>query len=338
MLSADDIELRRGKITSSSIAAIMGIDPCCTPLKAWSRITGRDDGVVSPAVQARFDRGHILEGGLIDYATRRVGAMLDAELIGVDRPPTITGPAPWAADSADAIASVRYEDGTTERFGVEAKTVGGETGWLWGEDLTQDVPEYVAQQCHWHMWHHDVDTVAVPVLLGVGLEIRLLFVRRDEQKLRDLVERAHGWWERHVATDAPPEPTSGTDLPLIERLRAATTPSPISDADGSMSEAVRSLAKLRADAKVLQVLEQEAKLAIANVMGEHEVLLGPWGSVTWRRNKNREVVDWQAIAMRWLVGLPHDERTRVLEEHRSSRPGDRVMRIRLREEDEHEQR
>lgn len=327
MLTAEDLELRKGKISSSTVAAIMGVDPYCSPMRAWARITGRDDEQVDEATQRRFNRGHILEPALIEYARQRVGDMLGAS-VSTAHSPTISR-CEWAADSIDAVLHVRSAD-IDEHLGVEAKSVAGPPAALWGLDMTHDVPEYVAQQCYWHMWHHELDTVVVPVLLADGLDLRALFVRRDDGKLNDLIGRAYDWWERHVRGDVAPAPMDGDDVSILERLyRTAPAGQTLADPSGELAQAARRLALARRDRKLAEIEEEAAKLEIANAMREHDSMIGPYGIVTWKREKSRMVTDYEALAQEFLAQCSTEDARSAIERHTVEVSGKRPMRVRL---------
>lgn len=184
---------RIGRVTSSSIAEIMGMSPYGTPLTAWERITGRYEVPSSKAME----RGTALESAVLKWCASKV-----ATSGGYTEGKTVFDPDDGRlADTPDA-----YVWTTEGRRIVEAKTVaqGGESKWGVG------IPEHVWVQCQWHLMFDDsIDCCLVPVLFGgFNFRFELYEAPRSEQFIVGMRAAAIDFLDRFVETDERPPVTN----------------------------------------------------------------------------------------------------------------------------------
>jgi predicted phage-related endonuclease len=119
------LALRKGRMTSSLVAAALGMNEDMTPLEAWLAITGRDDFDGNKATL----RGTLLESPVLDYPTR--GGRLKRKPA-----PFVRHRNGWSADSADCVYV-----GEGGRFVGEGKTVAQGGADAWGAEGTDEIPE-----------------------------------------------------------------------------------------------------------------------------------------------------------------------------------------------------
>jgi hypothetical protein len=69
-------------------------------------------------------------------------------------------------------------------------------------------------------------------------------------------------------------------------------------------------------------LAQEVK----KIIGETSGIVGPWGKITWRSNKDSEKTDWKAIVDELVAGNDYDDIIKeLINKHTSIKKGARVF-------------
>lgn len=296
MLTAEDHALRRGRVTGSTAAAILGLDPYCTPLGAWLRITGRETDD-DESTRARFRRGHVLEPALMQFAAEEIAADTGAT-VAIDKPGTIVHSSiPWAACSIDAVFIARPgaravvdldelevpDAAHVSIYGGEAKTVDQSHAWAWGEPWTDQIPAHVAVQCTWEILHYpDVDAIVIPVLIGAGLDLRCYVWTRQPELEAACVDVLDAWHRRHVIGDEPPplQPKDASVLATVWRASGRVHPD-----DPRIRDLVRVDCAARATIAAAEKERDAVRVAIAGILQDATECRGAWGSVTWRQNR-----------------------------------------------------
>lgn len=294
-LTADDKALRIGKITGSTAAAALGLDPYCTPLGAYLRIIGEhpDDAEDNDDERAR---GHVLEPALIGWGAEQL-ARETGSIVAVDRPGTIVHPSiPWAAVTPDALLTARKAppvqilQGMDDRtppaadpfsvYGAEAKTVNATHARAWGRKGTDQIPMHVAVQCTWQLLHvPEAIAVLVPALVGAGMELRLYWWQRHPDVEASCVRALERWHARHVLARNPPRP-GPRDVDLLAHVWEADPLHEI-EATPELVAAARAYEDAKRREKAAKTERDAAKLAIATIMQGATAARGTWGEVTW---------------------------------------------------------
>jgi hypothetical protein len=315
-----DHELRRGRITSSTIAAVLGIDPWTTQLGAWAKIRDPSHHDNTPQFDAdkldHYTRGHILESALLRYGALALAADKNATVV-MELPGTVPHPsAPWAADTIDAVYHVQ-QDGM--RYGAEAKTV----AWSdpdakqWGEPWTDQIPPHVRVQCDWHLWHHpELRSCIVPTLIGSGLTMRCYVAMRDDERIAEIVEYASAWHTRYIVGDELPDPVAG-DLGVVRKAFAT-----VLDDEVESTPMIEALARddvaLRIQIADLEKHREDVRARLAVAMRLGNVCEGDWGRVTFRKSRDGETVDWKAIAWELYAEMRAEQLEPLAPDHREN--------------------
>jgi putative phage-type endonuclease len=275
-----DHSLRRNRITSSVAAGCLGLSPYMSPADAWARILEpeayEDDG--NPD---NFERGHVLEPALLEWASNKL-----------DQPYTKPGTivvADWAACSVDGVLA----DGNL----LEAKTVSARASDGWGNDGTEDIPDFVKIQAYWHLYAYPkARTCWVPFVGDYGLELRLYQVARHQPTIGTLVSALRKWHAAYVVTKT--RPPGAMDSKVRDRMAAR------SDTLKVMDEVPDELAGLVADylaakeaEEAAHALKSEAREAIKDAMGKYKsAKTDAWG-ITYGTRKGSARTDWKAAAL-----------------------------------------
>ena len=132
-----------------------------------------------------METGNRLEDPLIDWAIEK------ESLPGVFRNHTQIHPNGIMAANFDALVM-------GPREGIEAKYVGPNSLAEWGQEGTDEVPTYVAAQCHHQMAVGNLAKVWVPAACAAfRLEWRMYFVLRDQRIIDAMVKEEIRFWNEH---------------------------------------------------------------------------------------------------------------------------------------------
>lgn len=305
-----DDDLRRTGICASDVGAIFQVDPWRDPLAVWAH----KKGLPSTPPKDFMIVGHELERGVAALYAYKTGRTVTW----VDR--TFRHPArPWMVYTPDALVE-------GERRGVDAKVIlGFDQRKYWGPTADQ-IPPRVQLQCWWYMAAMDYDVWDVAAFMGDGLPV-VYEVPRDREAERVMLDRVYEWYRRYiVGNERPPMTDSRRAAAWLqhvyprhrEPLREATT------AEAAMLDEYVEVRMAEANLKRLRAnCEHAIKDAIKDAAG----LQWSGGKITWRRSKDGEVINWQAIARGLLPQFDKETQTTLLGLHTTPKAGSRSLRL-----------
>lgn len=204
MLTEAQLAIRRGRITASIAADILGVGRFGSELTAWLEITGqpREDISSNPRVRA----GHYFEDGVCRWWLDEVGKPKGLSLAPAD---TMIHP------THDWLAA------TPDRFVVDASgeivaILQAKTSDLWNREAWEDldthdvtVPDSVRVQCAVELAVTGLPLVYVAAVVG-GNRPYFAEIQRDDALEREIVSALRLWYGRHVIDKVQPAP-SGRD-------------------------------------------------------------------------------------------------------------------------------
>jgi len=316
MLTQEQKALRRKGVGASEVAAVLGLSHWQTPLMVYLDKIGQgapeDPDAIGPAWF-----GHQLEPVIVAAYQKRHP---DVKLVAVD---TVPHPAlPWALATLDR--KVLPKDGGTF-YPLECKSRVWRTAGEFGkasEQGTDIVPDDVMCQAQWQMFVTETDRCDVAVLID-GSDYREFTVWRNNKLIDSIYEEVRAFWFGNVVARVEPPPLAMDNRErTLERLFPKQT--------GAMVETLTEdeedlLHRFVAAKRVLKQCGDEVDLRAAQVkawLGDREgVKLPEVGlSITWRNNKDSEVVDWKGLALE-LKPAPA-----LIKQHTTIKPGPRVFR------------
>jgi putative phage-type endonuclease len=305
---------RIGRITSSTAAACLGLDPYISPMEAWQRIRG-DAADEEPNEAMR--RGTLLEPAILDYARQELGG---SELM---KPGfAIHDDHDWLGSTVDSLGRLEGR-----LLAIETKSISYGVADRWGEEGTDQIPDSVLIQCHVHlMCHPDTQRCMVPVLIGgYAFEFRTYWVDRSASLHDQLIDRLGSWHQRHIVDGVRPEPTA-QDNDWLQKMFPDATEAAVEDADtlAEIEKWAREYDETRAH---LKAVDTEKKLARAKLLGlieTHDAARGDDWSITYRNTKDRTSTDWKAVAED--VGAPEE----IIRKHTKVSRGSRSLRVTVR--------
>ena len=286
-------QIRRRGVGGSDVAGILGLDRWKTPHDVWAQKLG-----IAPYEESEAARwGKLLEPlVLAEYALREKVA-LAAPAPAEGAPYVITNPKSprflqhrelgWVRATVDAFVA-------GQRVGVDAKITNPQWARDWGEPGTDAIPRTVLCQAVWYMGVTGFERWDIPVFFANRMEIYR--VRRDDDLFGLLVERCGEFWERYVLRKVPP-PLDASES--SKRLVARAFPRdlvPLRPA--TEREAALAAGYMAAEAGIEgweRVLAQARNLLCASI-GEAAGIEGPWGKITWKAPKPKQIVAWKAVA------------------------------------------
>jgi len=308
---------RRSGIGGSDIAAILGLSPWKTAVDVWMDKTGQStDDAIGDAEAVRW--GALLEYVVANEYSWRTKTQLQ-RVNRILRHPTHE----WAIGNIDrAIVApgsrVRVADDGGSLYGawglLEVKTASAYKAGEWGRAGDDDaVPVHYQAQVMWYLGITRLPWADVAALIG-GQRMVIRRIKRDDETIAAMLERAHDFWHRHVLKRVPPEPAKAKD---VERLFPADNGQAI-EADEELLAAYSAARAARNDMAYAEARYEEAVERIKLALGERSALTCNGRTlVTWKASKPARRTDWRAVAE--AMHAPAD----VIAAHTTETPGSR---------------
>ena len=272
------LERRKAGIGGSDVAAVLGLSKWKTPFELWQEKTGRVDGNIEGSEVMHF--GNVLEQVVADEFSRRNGLKVEKRnkmfvvdgvlLANIDR--KIIG----------------------QRSILECKTADKFTAHLWGDDGTDEIPEYyLTQTTHYQYVTGYREIGYLAVLLG-GNEYRQYPIAYNSNLADYIAEKCINWWDKYVKTDTPPPAAASDNLANYYKYSAGSSIA----ATASIVSAAEELKNIKAQAKTIKDEKEELEFKIKDFIGENEVLLDADGSklATWKESTSKRI-DVKALRM-----------------------------------------
>ena len=315
-LTAEQLELRRGKVMASDVAAYLGFHPWVKPFEAWARNLGLE--TFEEEENESMELGTLLERPLLELAARRIG-MSDAAF----GCPTMFRPdVPWAGATPDALGA---------HNGIQCKVSGlhmardyqglpGETG-RFDNDA---IPIYHLLQCQWEMFVTQRPLWHLAVYFG-GRDFRIYALSYDSDLVGSMRAAAQVFWREHLDGNGPqrrPE-LDGSDAAMA--FLRKTYPRNKGNLTEPTAEALALAQRYReADAKLKEweAAKAEAKHKLCDLVGASD---GIAEVCTWKKTNPKPRTDWESLAKAlegWDALLP---------DHTITPEGVRTFRLTLKE-------
>lgn len=284
-LTADQMALRKGKITASIVPMILGVSPYGGLQSAYDRILGLDDFTGNDQTVI----GQCLEAGIADFWSKKTGLSVHKE----DQTQVRQG---WMGATADFLVAECLPDTMDWLTLLEIKTLSAETFALWGDCP----PPSVECQARWQMAVYNLHRCHVAAYADTK-RWRFYVIDRDFDLESNMIEIAGAFYENHIRprirpdSDDRAEPPSPIILPHKGRVR---TVEPGSGADLLGIEAIEltDLKQARqAEIKLIDERLDAIKAELVPELGDAETLCGNGWALRAATVKGR--IDWQQVAL-----------------------------------------
>jgi putative phage-type endonuclease len=290
-------EAKRTLITSTDIAAILGVSPWMSEGDVARHKMGEPDPAVDDVQARRMRLGLSMEDVVADedeaehgFKLRHVRRMIISDTL------------PWAGTSLDF-----------ERIGqktiVEIKTTSARD---WGEGL----PERVEAQVRWQMGVAGYPAAHIAVL-RYGSQLECHDLQHDEEVFQNLVTIAEDFRAR-LAAGGPFSETRESSRRAFRRddgTEIVATP--------EEAKAVGLLLDLRRRKAEIEEGEDRIIVALQQRMASASVMTGDGFRITWKQSKPTAKVEWKGIAEELLSRLPDEDRAPLIESKTVQREGAR---------------
>jgi len=200
-------QLRRERLGSSDIAAILGVSPYGNAYDVWLDKTGKiTDQEENEAMMA----GTMFEDGVLKWAEGKLGKFVTQDNEGGALFFPATGFP--IGSHVDAIVVNTGEP-------VEAKTSGllGPLQQEWGDEGTDQVPDHVIIQGHVHMLCTEKPICHIAAFLG-GIGFRPYVINEDKEIMDTIKDESINFWDSYVEKDCPP-PDVMPSLVVAKRMK-----------------------------------------------------------------------------------------------------------------------
>lgn len=314
-------------ISGTLVSAVLGLNPWKSPLNAYNAIFGLED----EEEREVMTWGTKLEPLIAKEYQARTGAILwpntdfgldyrfplrhtkfswwtgTPDRLVIEDPKYLIDPELYHTDREKAQA-VMEEVLNDHSFwgqvikGWEAKTAGWRMMHLWGEEDTDEVPDFYLVQVSWYLglirsYNPQITEWDLSVLLG-GQQFRTYQVRYNPKLIDAMAARAVDFWQNHVLTRTPPKPSADPAWQDFFRKFYPRETKPMTDASKEEQTLFLALWEARQQLDTWQeryeTLANELKLRL----GDREGIQGSIGNLvwklTWKATKGRQRTNWEA--------------------------------------------
>ena len=279
---------RKKGIGGSDVAAILGFSPYKSPYQLWLDKTGRSERSESQSESAHF--GHLLEDVVAKEYSRRAGVKVQRVTQQLSLPDH-----PWAIGNIDRAiinpeisGNVRFKDGklTTDQL-LECKTASEYLAKLFGEEGSDQVPDYYLTQCLWYLLLSGCQFIDLAVLIG-GNKFRMYRIERDEDLIDSIFRQVKAFWFNHVVADVPPDPTCFDDV--LHRWSKQVVGKQV-EADLKHIKLAEELITVQNRQKADKAREDEIKLQIVTTMQDAEMLISQGMTICTYKEQSSTRID-----------------------------------------------
>lgn len=304
------LEKRRGYITGTDAAGLLGISKWTNPFRIWLEKRGETEPV---AENEAMRWGLKLEPKILEaYAE----ANPTNDFVRCDGYALVT------SDEFPRLAASLDGWNRTLNCPVDAKNI-RIAGAEWGDAGTDEFPDYYKAQLSVQMAVTGARMAQLAVLFS-GQDFRIYNYSRDDELIARISAAAEEFWKRHM--DGDEEPTLGGDEAstkwVKEHLSTAEKGKTV-EPDKDTVEAVVKLKLKKAQLKEVETEVAELENRVKGFMGDAEVCTG---LCTWKNNKDSESTDWKKVASAFEGKEGYEEAVKAAT---TTKPGARVLRITL---------
>ena len=284
---------RRGRIGGSQVAALFDAHPYTTAHDVWLQVTGQNEEKDNEPPNEAMIEGQIFERAILDWYAYKTGSELETDCGSM----WIDGK-PYMVVSPDGIVKGQAR-------GVDAKKVSWHS-WHRQTRAGEEIPQYIQFQCWYYMLglgHEAYDVCAL-----IGDKPQIFSMEREEDTLKVLEDRVFEWHERYVIRGIEPPPDAGAlTRRWLERVYAHHKSPDIRQANGHELVLLDEYLQLRieqAARKPELARREQLEALLKRAVADSEGLRWEGGEFTWRKPKDSQVTDWEAMAKRLIEQMP----------------------------------
>ena len=265
---AEWLKLRQIGIGGSDVAALLGLSKWRTPLDVYNSKVEEPEETDN----ASMEWGRRLEPVIREKYAEAVGMEVSIPGVMYQHP---------EHDFMIADVDGIREDGRI----VEIKTARTQQGW--GEEGTDEIPDYYKTQVQHYMTVLGASSCDVAVLIGAS-DFRIYTVESDPELEALLIEAEADFWHNHVEPLLPPPPMTLDEMKVAFPISKKASV----ECSDEIFNHVEALALTQEKIKELKEKEEAHKAIIQGAMGEADTL-SHLGQVicTWKSVKPKVSID-----------------------------------------------
>jgi putative phage-type endonuclease len=319
----DFLEARKSGIGGSDMAAVLGLSRWKTPLDLYLEKTGE---AKEKPMTAAMEMGIEFEPVISNWYAKKTGHAIQRINSQIKMPGR-----PHLIANVDRVVVTNGSRARLNKDGVligadgvvEIKTASAFKNSEWGSDEDDEIPiEYVIQAMHYlAVTGLEWCDVACYVL---GSRKIIKRVERDEETIREMIDRADVFWHRHVLAGLAPEPVNAADVVKLYPQDNGTLIEADADLLRLINEARDIRARVKADEQSLDSLTDAIKGRLGEATG-----LAVQGApiLTWKAAKGSRKTDWKSAFERVTteLGMSAEWIGDFVESATTSQPGSRRL-------------
>jgi putative phage-type endonuclease len=304
-------EVRRGIVTGTDIATILGLNPYSSlytlALEKKGKLPPKDEN------DAMWI-GKQLEPTILALFGRKMGRRVRP-----NRTIYISKEFPWAGGTPDGFTEDPLE-------GVEAKAVGVRSAHQWGESGGDEVPVHYWIQAQWYAGVCGGLPWNLVALIGTQGQVHP--IPFDAEVFGRMIEAGRDFREKYMLTDDLPEP-GADDIEAVAKVFPRSQEAELM-ATPEIQALAEALAKARIAKAEAEAGEKEIRARLMAAMGEKSRIKGSDFSLSWKNNKDSIRTDFEKALEKAYARLPQkyaDELGKIVSEFTRPIPGPRVFRV-----------
>lgn len=304
MLTAEQLEIRKTRVTATDATAIVGVNPWKTAHDVWAAKVRGD--TIEPSMRMRI--GDRAEAMVMELLAEERKLTLATATTQIDRVHT------WLCATPDRLVmDVSPVKDAQVRGVAEAKVVGMRVAHHWGEE-GDEVPDYVRVQVQVQLTVTRTRIGYVAALLGT--ELRIFEVEHEPDLEAAILEECEKFHRFYLVPRVPPPPDASE---ASKRALEAAWPRNrlgMLAATPDLATVAQRYLDAAAQAKAAEEQMSLAGNLLRAHIGEHEGIEGFGFKATWKASAGGGV-DWKGVAEK--LGAPAE----LVEQFK--RPGSRRL-------------
>lgn len=269
---------RKTYIGGTDCAAICGVNPYKSPLSVYLDKTSPEieDSILSTAMEC----GILLEDTVAKLYQIKTGNKIEISTTLLRHPEYN-----FVAGNIDRWVN-------DKEYVLECKTTGFMKAKEWGDEGTDQIPEFYLIQVAWYAAICNVPKVDIAVLIG-GQDFRIYTYVRNKEFEDKLIKIACNFWNNNVLKQIPPDAQSIQDTIALY---------PVSNgreikANSIIISKMNTLKDLKNQEKGLNIAIQELVFEIKEYMKDHDLLVDGTGNclATWKNSVPKTAIDLKKL-------------------------------------------
>jgi putative phage-type endonuclease len=302
---AEWLEERKKGIGSSEVAAVLGVSPWSSPVDVWAKKRG-----LIPEMEdnERLRTGRLFEEPIAQLYAEREKVTLSGG--GYDLRFHPKGLPIFATPDRFVVDQPR---------GLEIKTIEPMAAQAWGEEGSDQIPPYYVTQVAVCMSVTGLPEWDVAAFFGMN-DFRIYRLKRDMELEDAILSRCTEFWNRYIVGAEEPAIDGSDGCAQYLATKYPMNRLPLIGANEEAEQLLVDLFAIKDQVKSDEAIQTEYENRLKAIIGEAEGIQGICGKALWRKNKDSEKIEWEAVARAYN---PPPE---LIAQHTIIKPGPRVFR------------